>query len=108
MPRSLPAAHAQASCRLRLSPLSSSSTRFTHLGRLVQPVEHVGVLVQQRRAAALAQAQLQRLAVDALGHAVDCDAAPHARALLDQVLKDGGRRLERQAARPQWRPLLAL
>ena len=41
----------------------------------VLAVEHVRILVQQRRRSPCPQAQLQRLAVDRLGNAVDCNAA---------------------------------
>lgn len=58
-----------------------------YLAGLEEAVQAVGVLVQQRGAAPLPQAQLQGFAVDALGHAVDCDATPHARPILQKVLR---------------------
>ena len=54
----------------------------------VLAVEHIRVLVQQRRRSPRPQAQLQRLAVDRLGNTVDGDAAalPGA-ALLEDLLR---------------------
>lgn len=95
-----PACQVQRSDVLRQALRLTPPRRRPHLAGLVQPVQHVGVLVQQEGAAALTQAQLQRLAVDALGHAVHGDATAHAGAVFQQVLRRAqGQRSVRKGVR---------